>query len=119
MSEESTTARPARFAGLGANGAAGASGVTLTVEELSNALRIGDSAEERQEAERLLIYTSEAILKYAPASTPAANEACIRLSAYLFDQPNAGRGLSFANAMRNSGAASILLPWRVHRAGII
>ena len=35
----------------------------------------------------------------------------------MFDQPNAGRALSFANAGRNSGAWAILLPFRVHRAG--
>ena len=45
------------------------------------------------------------------------NEAAIRLAGYLFDQPNAGRGLSYANAGRNSGAWAILLPFRVHRAG--
>ena len=32
-------------------------------------------------------------------------------------RPNAGRGLSFAHALRNSGAAAILLPYRIHRAG--
>ena len=95
-------------------------GVTLTVEELSNALRLGDSPEERQEAERLLVYAGEAVIRHAPGSTPAAAaEATIRLSAYLFDQPNAGRGLSFANAMRSSGASSILAPYRQHRAGIV
>ena len=41
----------------------------------------------------------------------------MRLAGYLFDQPNAGRGLPFANAGRNSGAWAILLPFRVHRAG--
>ena len=35
----------------------------------------------------------------------------------MYDQPNAGRGLSFAHALRNSGAAAILLPYRIHRAG--
>ena len=39
------------------------------------------------------------------------------MSGFLFDAPNAGRGLSFAHAFRNSGAAAILLPYRVHRAG--
>ena len=53
MSEESTTARPARFAGRGANDA---SGVTLTVAELAAALRLGDSAEELAQATRLLAY---------------------------------------------------------------
>ena len=51
------------------------------------------------------------------AGNDCVNEAAIRLAGYLFDQPNAGRGLSFANAGRNSGAWAILLPFRVHRAG--
>ena len=54
---------------------------------------------------------------YGAAPEAAVNEAAIRLAGYLFDQPNAGRGLSFANAGRNSGAWAILLPFRVHRAG--
>ena len=75
-------------------------GATLTVEKLSSALRLGDSPEERQEAERLLVYAGEAVIRHAPlASSAALNESIIRLSGYLFDQPNAGRGLSFANAM--------------------
>ena len=92
--------------------------VTLSVQELSNSLRIGDSPEEEAESTRLLAYASEAVVKHAPnASDPAHTESCIRLAGYLFDQPNAGRGLSFAHALRNSGAAAILLPYRVHRAG--
>ena len=92
--------------------------VTLTVAQLAAALRLGDSTEETAEATRLLAYTSEAVLRHAPSATDTAlNEAAIRLSGYLYDQPNAGRGLSFAHALRNSGAAAILLPYRVHRAG--
>ena len=42
----------------------------------------------------------------------------IRLAAYLFDQPNAAAGAQFANGMRNSGAARILLPYRVVGLGV-
>ena len=49
---ESTTARPARLAGRGAND--DASGVTLTVAELSAAIRLGDSPEETAQVKRLL-----------------------------------------------------------------
>ena len=92
--------------------------VTLTVAQLAAALRLGDSPEETEEATRLLAYSSEAVLRHAPSATDTAlNEAAIRLSGYLYDQPNAGRGLSFAHALRNSGAAGILLPYRIHRAG--
>ena len=96
--------------------------LTLTQVELAAALRLGDSAEEVAEATRLLAYVTAAITKHLGASyedAPEAvvNEAAIRLAGYLFDMPNAGRGLSFANAGRNSGAWTILLPYRVHRAG--
>ena len=96
--------------------------LALTQAELSAAIRLGDSAEEVAEATRLLAYVTEAITRHladAYDTAPAAivNEAAIRLAGYLFDQPNAGRGLSFANAGRNSGAWAILLPFRVHRAG--
>lgn len=97
--------------------------VTLTVEQFSAALRLGDSAAETAEATRLLAYATEAVSQHlgaaAYATTPAVavNEAAIRLAAYLFDQPNAGRGAAYANAMRSSGAGRMLLPYRVHRAG--
>ena len=97
--------------------------LTLTQAELSAAVRLGDSAEENAEATRLLAYAIEAITRhlgttaYEAAPEVIVNEAAIRLAGYLFDQPNAGRGLSFANAGRNSGAWAILLPFRVHRAG--
>ena len=92
--------------------------VTLTADQLAAALRLGDSSEETAEVTRLLAYATEAVTKHAPdAPTAIANEAVIRLTSYLFDQPNAGRGVMYANAMRNSGAAAILLPYREHRAG--
>ena len=96
--------------------------LSLTQAELSAAIRLGDSAEEVAEATRLLTYVVAAISRhlgdaYEAAPEAVVNEAGIRLAGYLFDQPNAGRGLSFANAGRNSGAWVILLPFRVHRAG--
>ena len=92
--------------------------VTLTIAGLSGALRLSDDAAEQAEAMRLLAYATEAIEQNSPNAPEATqNEAVIRLAAYLYDQPNAGRGLSYANALRNSGAAMILLPYRVHRAG--
>ena len=54
---------------------------------------------------------------YAGARESAVNEAVILLSGYLFDKPTASAGDGFANAMRNSGAGRVLLPYRVHRAG--
>ena len=82
--------------------------VTLTAAEVANALRVGDSAEETAEVTRLLTYATEAVVKHAPDAPDAtANEAVVRLAAYLFDQPNAGSGVRYANAGRNSGAWAI------------
>ena len=96
--------------------------VTLTQVELSGALRLGDSAEETAEATRLLAYATVAVSRHLGdafdnAPDAVVNEAVIRLAAYLFDQANAGRGLVHADALRSSGAAMILLPHKVIRAG--
>ena len=92
--------------------------VTITVQALAAALRLGDSTEEAAEATRLLAYATEAVTKHAPdAPDVVHDEAAIRLAGYLYDQPNAGRGVVHADALRNSGARAILLPYRVHRAG--
>ena len=92
--------------------------VTLTAAQLAAALRLGDSAEETAEATRLLQYAAAGVTKQAPGAPDVVhNEAAIRLAAYLYDQPNAGRGSTYADALRNSGAAAILLPYRIHRAG--
>ena len=102
-----------------ANARAAPSGsITLTVDEFAAALRLGNSAEETAQATRLLAYATEAVARYAPDAPDATStEAVVRLGAYLFDMPNAGRGVGYANALRNSGAQSILIPYRVHRAG--
>ena len=94
--------------------------VTLSVEELLEALRLGTSDAETAQAVRLLNYASMAVTKHASSAPDAAhNESCIRLCGYLFDQPFSSRGAVFSNAGRNSGAWSILLPYRIHRAGSV
>ena len=91
--------------------------VTLTIAQLSAAVRLGDSAEELTEITRLHAYATEAVEQYAPeAPETTANEAVVRLAAQMFDQPTATRG-AYSNALRNSGAARILMPYRIHRAG--
>ena len=92
--------------------------VTMTAGELVAALRLNNTPEEQAEVTRLLAFASEAVVKHAPTAPDAThNEAARRLAGYLFDMPEAGRGDAYANAMRNSGAARMLLPYRVHRAG--
>ena len=92
--------------------------VTLTQAELSAALRLTTEPEDIAEATRLLAYASLAVEKYAPdAPDLVQNEGVIRVCGYLFDMPFAARSDGYANAMRNSGAARLLLPYRIHRAG--
>ena len=92
--------------------------VTLTASELAAALRLGNSAEELAEVTRLLDYCTAAVLQHvAVAPDVVHNEAVRRLAGHLFDQPEASRGDAFSNSLRYSGAASMLLPYRIHRAG--
>ena len=94
--------------------------VTITVAELQvAALRLGDTAEELAEVTAalglLLLRPWSSMFPTRP--NVAHNEATRRLAGYLFDQPEASRGMAYANALRNSGAARMLLPYRIHRAG--
>ena len=98
--------------------------INLTVVQLLSALRMGASTEETAEAKRLLGYATATIsdylgTAYEGTASEITNEAAVRLAGYLFDQPYASRGTSFAASLANSGAGSILLPYRVHRAGSV
>ena len=94
--------------------------MALTVDQLRNAVRAGGSAEETEILTRLLAVGVEVVERHAPdAPEQVRDEATIRFAAYLFDQPNAGRGVGFANALRHSGAQALLTFWRVRRAGVI
>ena len=92
--------------------------VTLDVAALAAALRVGDTPEETVEVTRLLAYATTAVIKWAPdAPDVVHDEAVIRLAGYAMDRPTASRGSPYSNVLRNSGAASALLPYRIHRAG--
>ena len=64
-----------------------------------------------------LLFRSTLGPTYATTPDAAVNEAAIRIASYLYDQPTASSGLAFGNATRFSGAARILLPYRLHKAG--
>ena len=92
--------------------------VTLTATHLGEALRVGSSTQETAEMTRLLAYSTEAVTKHAPdAPDVVHNEAVIRLAGYLYDMPDASRYAGHGDPLRNSGAARLLLPYRIHRAG--
>ena len=98
--------------------------ITLSTTALLSALRLSDTPEENTEATRLLAFATQTISDYlgdayAGASSAILNESAIRISGYLFDMPYASRGAAFANALRNSGAGAMLLPYKVHRGGSV
>ena len=101
--------------------------VTITKETLQ--AHIGRDLET---AERLLAFAKERVEKTAPtAPDPVCNEAVIRFAGYLAQSdfgairkedlgPKSVEYVTnHANAWRNSGAAGILAPWAIKRAGAI
>ena len=95
--------------------------MALTDVQFRAALRIGDAPEEVAQATRIRTYAYTAIERHVNFVTipdEVRDEAAVRLGGYLYDQPHAGRSGSYANSMRNSGAAFILAPYVKHRLGI-
>ena len=94
--------------------------VTLSIAELAAAMRVGDSTEETAEVTRLLAYATVEVERHAPEAVDTVhNEAAIRLASYLYDQPGTSSRANFASALRNSGAARMLLPYRIHKVGSV
>ena len=98
--------------------------VTLTVDQLAAALRLGDGTTAltgplADIIARLLSTATALVLEYSPTADDAvANEAVIRLAGFLYDaDPAAAR--RFADPMGLSGARSILAPFRSIRAQAI
>ena len=96
--------------------------IDLTVAQLAQALRLGDSTEETAEATRLLGFATAAIARHLgdayEAGDPAIlNEAATRVAGFAYDAPFAAQGMAYSDALRQSGAAALLLPLRVMRAG--
>ena len=94
--------------------------VTITATELATAIRVGDTPEETAQVDRLLATATALVLRHAPdAPGDIHTEAAVRVAGYLFDMPQAARGAGYGDTLRNSGALALMLPWRVHRAGVI
>ena len=101
--------------------------VTITVPALATALRINSA-----EATRFLAVSSALVHRYAPdAPDPVSNEAVIRCSGWLNEQPHAAvrseaigdistaYAPTHTSALRHSGAMALLSPWKIRRAGAI
>ena len=98
--------------------------VTLTAEQLADALRIGRTVAELADARRLLTTASTIVVKYAPIAPDGLhNEACLRLATWLYDVgPGSGhmqRSTAFSRPLVSSGAASLLAPYRRHAGRLV
>lgn len=90
----------------------------VTADELAPVFNLSRDDEKFSDVGRLIEYAKLAIERRAPeAPNAVGREALIRLVGYLLDQPPATR--YYPNALRSSGADGMLLPWRIHRAGIV
>ena len=91
--------------------------------QLAAALRLGDGeiAPTEPVAGLLsrLLGVSQAFVAVAAPDAPEAiaDEATIRMTAYLYDAPTAAAGDRYAAAWRNSGAEALVSRWVVRRAG--
>ena len=96
--------------------------VTLTAEQLADAIRIETPLEEPDTSivNRLLSVGTLLVQEFAPDAPDAVqDEAVVRISGYLYDQPQAARGMMFSNAIGNSGAYILLLPWKTRRVHLV
>ena len=99
--------------------------MALSVGELAVQIRVAtDSADVPVEITEVLTrihsWASAEIDRLAPSAPAETRDmAVIQIAAYAFDRPSASPGTSYANALMNSGAASILKPYIKRRAVII
>ena len=84
--------------------------MAVTLTQLAAALRLGDGENPPTEPvlgliTRLLGVSQAFVARAAPEAPDAiADEATIRMTAYLYDSPTAAAGGRYAQAWRNSGA---------------
>ena len=99
--------------------------VTRTITQLAADLRIGDGVTPPTGAvlavlARVSSTATAMVERYAPEAEEAvSNEAYVRLAGWLFDADPSGQNPGGPAAMRSSGAASILGPYRTRRGGLI
>ena len=91
--------------------------MALSVEQLATAIRAGTSDQETEVLTRLLAVGIAIVEKTAPnAPEDVRDQATVRLVGYLLDAPNTPAGIALADALTNSGAYSLLFPWKEARA---
>ena len=99
--------------------------VTRTLSQLAADLRIGDGVTEPTGAVAVVLARIDAtaremVQKHAPLAPDAIhNEAFVRLCGWLHDADPSGSTPGGPSALRSAGAAAILAPYKVRRAGRI
>ena len=99
--------------------------VTRTLAQLAADLRIGDGITEPTGAVAVLLGRIDAtaramVVEFAPgAPDEIHNEAFVRLAGFLYDADPSGSTPGGPSALRSSGAAAILAPYKIRRAGVI
>ncbi len=99
--------------------------ITRTLTQLAGDLRITDGEAAPTGAVALILgriaATATAMVEaYAPNAPNALHdEAFVRLAAWLYDSDPSGAAPGGPAAMRSSGAASLLNPYKVRRGGLI
>ena len=99
--------------------------VTLTLEQLADHLRIERAAIGAGEPARTILVElmqvgTERVEQYAPdAPRDTQNLAVARFAGYVYDAPSASAGATYGPAFLNSGAVSLLNPWRRAGAGMV
>jgi len=99
--------------------------VTRTLAQLAADLRIGDGTTAPTGAVAVVLGRIDAtaramVVAYAPDAPDAIhNESYARLAGWLFDQDPTARAPGGSSAMRSSGAAALLSPYKVRRGGLI
>ena len=99
--------------------------VTRTLAQLAGDLRLSDGVAApigpvAVILERIAATSRVMVVAYAPAAPDAIHtEAFVRLAGWLYDADPSGSTPGGPTALRSSGAASLLGPYRVRRGGVI
>ena len=94
--------------------------MAVSIADLLEAIRVEDSQANQKAVMRIKKTVEAVIEQYAPnAPDTVKDQACIMAAGYIWEAPAAAPArMNFSNALQNSGAASLLAPWREHQAGV-